>query len=289
VKVYWYKPEQQQSTSGPTGSATNGATTGAGEVEEAVDETAKDEEMVDMAEFTAKQAEAQKTYEEKMKKLKEAETQKEELAKKQREQAEERRKLLEKLRLKEEAKTGKSNGDASAHTNGETNGTPVDKKSAATEALKAKLAELEAEAESMGLNPDEPVSDTWSPPFRGRGRGAYRGRGGYAPRGRGFDPYSFSYGYRGRGGNPYGGAGRGAVMRLDNRPKRVSVTLAGDGEESWGGDRDEALRLYLMVRSFIKAKSCWSNYGTNEQQAEQLRIRLCRAFSGPQERANSRL
>lgn len=256
VKVYWYKPEEQQTPSSAPVKATNGTSTGASKAADGADQKENDDEDIDMADFTAKQAEAQKVHEEKMKKLKEAEDQKEKLAKQQREQAEERRKLLEKLRLKEQAKASAGPGTEAGDGTTETNGTPVDKKKAATEALKAKLAELEAEAESMGLNPDEPPSDPWSSPFRGRGRRAYRGRGTYAPRGRGFDPYRGGYSYRGRGGNPYGGVGRGAVMRLDNRPKRVSVTLAGEGEE-WNGDADEALKLYLMVSCMLCARSKW--------------------------------
>lgn len=252
VKVYWYKPEHEQV---PSASAVGGSTTAGGRSSKS-EEANKiqgasgdggDEEMLDIADFTAKQAEAQKAHEEKLRKLKEAEAQKEELAKKQREQAEERRKLVEQLRLKEQTKLAdRAPGEEAPQSNGSGNDAPADTTRSTTDALKAKLAELEAEAASMGLNPDEPEPEPWSTAYRGRGRGGHRGRGGFSPRGRGFDPYRGGYGYRGRG-NPYSTAG-GGVMRLDNRPRRVSVSLA-DGEEAWSGAADEALRLYLMVRT----------------------------------------
>ncbi|KAF2136309.1 uncharacterized protein K452DRAFT_313285 [Aplosporella prunicola CBS 121167] len=236
VKVYWYKPE----TMGPDANGRQGS-----------ESAKKDEEMIDMAEVERKQAEAQKAHEEKQKKLKEAETQKAELAEKLKAQAEERKKLLEKLAAKTAAK-GPSDApavdeamtDAGEGANGTAEG---EKKSALTESLKLKLAQLEAEAESMGLNPNESYG---SNPYRGRGgrgaRGAFRGRGAYAPRGRGFDAYRGSY--RGRGGftgAPYGGARGGAVKRLDNRPRRIVVSLPGEDGE-WTTDKDEALRSYLF-------------------------------------------
>ena len=37
-------------------------------------------------------------------------------------------------------------------------------------------------------------------------------------------------------------------MRLDNRPKKVSVTLKDGGEDDeWTGDKEETLKLYLTV------------------------------------------
>lgn len=228
VKVYWYKPD----------SVPKPPVNGAGNASSPTSAKNTEEEMIDVAEIERKQAEAQKAHEEKARKLKEAESKREELEKKMKAQAEERKKLLEKLAAKSGSKTATATSGETTADAGLNGSTSERKNSSQTEALKAKLAELEAEAESIGLNPDEPYAGYG----RGRGRGGYRGRGGFAPRGRGFDPYRGSF--RGRGsffGAP--GIGRGgAVKRLDNRPKRVAVS----GVE-FGTTKDEALRQYLFV------------------------------------------
>ncbi|KAH7039444.1 hypothetical protein B0J12DRAFT_675622 [Macrophomina phaseolina] len=239
VKVYWYKPEHHADAGGH-----NGRQGSEGVKKE-------DEEMIDMEEIKRRQEEAQKAHEEKQKKLQEAEAKKAELDAKLKAQAEERRKLLEKLAEKT-AKKGAVGAPSSPTIKGgdeadkmqedaSSNGTE-DKKSSQTEALKLKLAQLEAEAESMGINPNDPNYNPSS--YRGRGgRGAFRGRGSWAPRGRGgYDP-SYRGGYRGRGG--FAGPRGGAVKRLDFRPKRVVVKIA-DGEEEWTSERDEALRSHLF-------------------------------------------
>ncbi|KAF2837244.1 hypothetical protein M501DRAFT_921046, partial [Patellaria atrata CBS 101060] len=233
VKVYWYKPD---TFSKPPDNGSLGAND--------IVKKDEDEEMIDPVEFEKKQAEAQKAHEEKQKKLKEAEAARAALEEKLKAQTEERKKLLEKLA----AKTGdmsirQENGTTSHNdTNGNADGVgakPVEeRKKSTTDALKAKLAELQAEAESMGL-PDEESPAYYS----GRGRGSYRGRGGYGggygTRGRGYDPY-YGSSYRGRGGH-FGGPRAGGVKRLDNRPKKVEVK----GVEQ-GTPRDEALRQYLF-------------------------------------------
>ena len=235
VKVYWYKPETL-----PTP-----PTNGAAKASSPTTQSSKPEEPAfDKEEFELKQAAAQKSHEEKMKKLKETESAREALEKRKEElmrsQQEEKKKLLERLT----AKTGTSTTQASSMSpsaasspaqNGVNGGDK--KESKHTEALKRQLASLEAEAKSMGL--DTALSDdTWAPRGRGRGRGAYRGRGGFVPRGRGFDPSRG--GYRGRGA-PFGRGGGGA-FKLDNRTKRVAVS----GTE-FDASKDEALRQYLLV------------------------------------------
>lgn len=223
VKVYWYKP--------PTKPETNGAQRPA---------SATKGEPFDREEFERHQSEAQRLYEEKMRKRKEMEEarqalekQREELLKK---QQEEKAKLMEKL--------GKKGASIEAETNGQheekTTTTPPSGEehvSEKTKALRAQLAALEAEAKSLGIDPNAATESP--PPSRGRGRGypSYRGRGWYAPRGRGYDP-SYRGGYRGRGAF----RGRGGVLRLDNRPKRVAVS----GVE-FDAEKDEALKQYLIV------------------------------------------
>ncbi|PBP28829.1 RNA recognition domain-containing protein [Diplocarpon rosae] len=190
------------------------------------------EPQVDIEEFARKQAELQKAHEEKIKKKQEMEAAKKELEKRQEEllknQAEEKRKLMERIA----AKSGKPGTSA----NGSLNGTPAleTKSVSQTDALKAQLAALEAEAKSLGL--DTSLTDTNSFGGRGRGRGrargGYRGRGDFVPRGRGT--------YRGRGGVPFSADGRS--FNLDNRPKTVSVT----GVDFTDGAKDAALREYLF-------------------------------------------
>ena len=210
VKVYWHKPKPERN----------------GEQREAEGPAFNQEE------FEKQQEEAQRAHEEKTLKRKETESakqaleqQREDLLKK---QQEEKERLLQRLGSK-----GVSNGTEAAENKQET---PADENvSEQTKQLRAQLASLEAEAKTLGLDPSH--SDAGSPfGYRGRGRG--RGRGGFAPRGRGYDP-SFRGGYRGRGAFR---GGRGGVLRLDNRPKRIAVS----GIEP-NSEKDEALRQHLIV------------------------------------------
>lgn len=165
VKVYWYKPGGI-----PTPPAT-------AKVNANSPFLSKDEEQpFDREKFERDAVAAQKKLEEKKAQIKSVEAkrqalekQKEELAQK---QAEEKRKLLEKLAAKGVA----SNGDTvmTDATNG-TSGADDSKVSAHTKALREKVAELEAEAKSLGL--DSALSDYPYSHSRGRGRG--RGRGSY--------------------------------------------------------------------------------------------------------------
>lgn len=216
VKVYWYKPGRGEANGGPQG----------------------DEKPFDQEEFERQQVEAQKAHEEKMKKRKETEEamqalerQKAELLKR---QQEEKAKLLEKLAMK-----GGSNGEAAESPKPKEDGkagTPTEgQESEKTKQLRAQLAALEAEAQELGLDPNASADSSRG---RGRGWGGFRGRGGFPPRGRGYDPFAARGGYRGRGSV----RGRGGVLRLDNRPKKVAVS----GVE-FNSDRDEALRQYLLV------------------------------------------
>lgn len=192
------------------------------------------EPQIDIEEFARKQEEAQKSYEEKTKRKQEMETARKELEKRQEElaksRAEEKRKLMEKLA----AKTGRSSATPGAELDAGSLAPAGDKTTSQTEALKAQLAELEAEAQSLGL--DTSLTDETSFAFRGRGRGrgGYRGRGAYVPRG-------YRGGFRGRGGAPFAGG----TYRLDNRPKTVALT----GLDFTDAEKDESLRQYLLVCS----------------------------------------
>ena len=232
VKVYWYKPNPKAETGGSRPSAPA--------------ESRPEEPAFDKEEFEKQQADAQKTYEEKVQKRKEAEEARQALEKQRegllKKQQEEKAKLMQRLGDKGVTTNG-SGGDVgregSQENNG--NGTPVEGDSASeqTRSLRAQLAALEAEAKSMGIDPENGEEGSFASRGRGRGRGGYRGRGAYAPRGRGgFDP-SFRGSFRGRGA-PRGG--RGGVLRLDNRPKRVAVSGV-----QFDAARDEALRTFLVV------------------------------------------
>ncbi|PGH18332.1 hypothetical protein AJ80_04510 [Polytolypa hystricis UAMH7299] len=242
VKVYWHKP-------GARGEA-NGSHPHSQQQQGAAAETPFDKEA-----FEKQQAEAQKVHEEKIKKRREAEEaraalekQRDELLKR---QQEEKAKLLERLgsgsgggKASTDAETDASGQPSTDDANGPASGDGGDDNaSEQTKALRAQLAALEAEAKSLGLDPNA----SGNPPFHGRGRGAGGYRGGFVPRGGrgGYDP-SFRGGYYrgGRGGGTprgAGGAGRGGVLRLDNRPKRVAVS----GVE-FDATRDEALRQFLV-------------------------------------------
>lgn len=165
VKVYWYKPG---------GICTPPATVKGTANSPSISK--EEEQPFDREKFERDAVAAQKKLEEKKVQMKDVEAkrqalekQKEELGQK---QAEEKRRLLERLA----AKGVTRNGDTpmtDVTANG-MNGADDSKVSARTKALREKVAELEAEAKSLGL--DSALSDT-SYPYRGRGRG--RGRGSY--------------------------------------------------------------------------------------------------------------
>ncbi|CZT19010.1 uncharacterized protein RCC_04855 [Ramularia collo-cygni] len=209
VKVYWYKADALQKPP-------NGRSPAPYRKEEQ-----EEEPQIDLEEIARKQEEAQHRHEEQKKQRENAQRQKEELEVRMKEIEAERRKMNEMLAKK----AGKAAPvEPAAKENGE------------HQDLRETLAKLEAEAKSLGIDPNAAAGNGWNdsayPP---RGRGAYRGRG----RGR-----AFNAPYRG-GWAAGGGRGGGNVMRLDNRPKAVSVTFSEGGYE----DHDEALRQWLLFNS----------------------------------------
>ncbi|TVY82892.1 putative RNA-binding protein [Lachnellula suecica] len=228
VKVYWFTNTESlpkpPGVTGANGAPINGA---------AARDKKPDEPEIDMEEFARKQQEVQKAREEKMKKIQDMENSRKELEKRQEDllknQAEEKRKLMERIAAKS-AKSGTT-------PSGSQNGSPAPASGGQTEALKAQLAALEAEAQSLGIVPSvdtEEVSfGSYRGRGRGRGRGAFRARGAYAPRG-------FRGGFRGgRGGAPFAG---GSAYSLDNRPKTIALT----GVDFSNAEKDESLRQFLL-------------------------------------------
>ncbi|KAH6659296.1 hypothetical protein BKA67DRAFT_10157 [Truncatella angustata] len=225
VKVYWFKIESQPDPKRSNG-ARNGSASGDG--------TPAGPDF-DMEEFKHKQEEAQKTHLEKQQKREELARQQQELEDKRRElvarQQEAKRELQAKL-----AANGIKEDSLSPVL---TKATPVGEQPSQAETLRAKLAALEEEANSLGIDPDA-AEDTsyWAARGRGRGRGPYRGRGGFQPRvARG------GYGYRGRGGGATQDVHAAyAAYSLDNRPKVVVIS----GVDFTDPVKDEALKQYLF-------------------------------------------
>ena len=228
VKVFWYKDEGESSQKSKHANGTkNGTTNGNHSPEES-----KEPEF-DMEEFLRKQEDAQKIHEEKTQKRQEIEKERQKLEERQKElvarQQEEKRKLQAKLAAKNGNHTASSPSDG--------------KPSTQAEALRAQLAALQEEANSLGIDPSDAQdeSSSWAPRGRGRGSRVYRGRGSFPPR-----AHRGSYGYRGRGGT--GTENRHAAYAaysLDLRPKIIAIT----GADFTAPEKEEALRQYLFVSS----------------------------------------
>ncbi|KAL1882823.1 hypothetical protein Daus18300_000461 [Diaporthe australafricana] len=239
VKVFWYKDEKHGDIANG-GDGANGVKNGypANGIKSEESAGVKLED-IDMDEFTRRQEEAQKAYEEKTAKNHEIEKQREELEKKQKElqarQAAEKQRLMEKLAGSRKSSIEPASSDAAA---AEEKGGEASK----TEALKATLAKLRGEAEAMGIDlnaqQQEDGTSTLSTYYSGYSRGGrggyFRGRGAYAPRG------SFRGGVRGGRGNVHAAY---AAFSLDNRPKTVAIS----GVDFSAPEKDEALRRHLFV------------------------------------------
>jgi len=290
VKVYWYNPDNSpaapsSAAGGAEKNGRNGVNGNALFVKKDEDGGEEDEGMqIDTEEFRKQQEEVQRRLEGKKRKLAEAEAAKQELDAKVKAQQEERRKLMARLTAKTAGRSPSSppsaaaaeHGDDSKGADADTTGTPImsEEKKKASEALRKKLAELEQEAQNMGIDPDVNESSYFSQPAGGRGypagRGGGRGygsshrggragyfpRGGgsgydayYSPRGRGAGrsayayPHTYPYAYPTRGGRGARG-GVGAVKRLDNRSRTIEVRNVAPGTKE-----DEELRTWLFQNS----------------------------------------
>jgi RNA-binding protein 26 len=213
VKVYWHKSDAPYKPSGA----------GEGDVE-----MKEQEPQIDPEEFAKRQEEAQRKHEEAMKQRAETEKQRLDVDAKIKAMEAEKKKLAEMLARKggktatPAASTPKANGGA----------TPNDPKG-----LQEQLAKLEAEAQSLGIDPEN-TTNGWAGASGYRGRGGFRGRGAF--RGRGFTP-GFRGGYA-------GGMRGGAVKRLDNRPRTVAIVFPSGTYDQ----HDEALRQYLLLSNNLE-------------------------------------
>ena len=238
VKVYWYNPERLPTAGGAPGAVngsagvTNGpgrpGSASAGSPTTPASAAQPEEPAFDAQKFARDAEAAQKRLEERRAAQKAHEEKRAELEKQreaiERKQAEEKKKLLDKLKAK-----GVTPPDGGTETSNKAGNDGKRPASATTEALRAKVRELEAEAKGMGLDPDQLSADASAP--YGRGRGGFRGRG------RG----SFRGAFRGRGAYRGGGAAGGA-FNLDNRPKTVRIEVTAPDNA-----KDESLRQFLFV------------------------------------------
>ncbi|KAK3339258.1 hypothetical protein B0H65DRAFT_295042 [Neurospora tetraspora] len=230
VKIFWYKEED---SSLPPSVPLGGSSEKHGETGEDGHSAAVPE--IDVEEFLRKQEEAQKVHEEKMRKLEEVERQREELEKRQQELLARQREEKAKLEAKLKAKLGGGSQQGDGSDDGS-------KPKSTSEALRAQLAALEAEAKQLGIDPDDAMDTSYST-SSWNARGGYYGRGAFrgAYRARGFAP-------RGYRGAPFRGGARGnhhaayAMYSLDNRPKKVTLT----GVDFTVPEKDETLRQYLF-------------------------------------------
>ncbi|KAK3669782.1 hypothetical protein LTR78_010355 [Recurvomyces mirabilis] len=203
VKVFWHKLVSP---------ATNGH---AHPPEEDITPMTSEQPALDLAEVAKRQEEAQKRHEATKQKRNEILEQRRALDQRLGEINLERQRAIEML--------AKQSGSSVAGDDDEQ-----------TTMLKAKLAELQSEAKTLGIDMDREVMNNDShAPLATRIRGAAIGQS----RGRGY-----SASYRGRGG------GR-SVMSLDNRSKTVAITFA----EGRRQDHEETLRHYLMFNGLDSA------------------------------------
>ncbi|KAI6866551.1 hypothetical protein KC323_g3852 [Hortaea werneckii] len=218
VKVYWYKPEKLPK-----------ATYGANADEALSTEMQQDEPDFDPEEVSRQQEEAQRKYDE---------------ARQQREDNLRRRQEVDEKLIQME-REHKKLVDLLAHKTGEVFPSTINgDENPQTRSLKEQLAKLEAEAKSLGIDPDNLSVAGSHSMSNGYSTSLHRGRGGYRGR-RGMSHHQPSY----RGGHGGAFAPRRSAIALDNRPKTLAITFeAGDHEE-----HEEKLRQYLMFNGMESA------------------------------------
>lgn len=225
VKVYWYRPELENADGGrrSISSSKDG--------KKAMNEDAEDQES-----FTQQQEEKQKAHEERLRIKKAMEDAKQDLILRRENMTREHKVLVRRLAIAEGKGAEALNGDSMEDAlNGQDGDAPDPK----IKALRDQLAKMQAEAKSLGIDPDAPPDDlSWAHSgqrsgFGGPARGGFSGRAAYR-------------GYGSRGGYHWGqGFVRGrdpSVRKLDNRPKNIAVS----GVE-FDNAKEENLRSYLTL------------------------------------------
>ena len=242
IRVFWYSADRHGDLKGR-----GGLTSTDHEL------LAADEMDIDPEEFAAQQEKAQKAFEEKAAKMAEVIEQRKNLRERLEQHYTKMKDLQKRLAKAERKKTTGTGiyeeGDGgSSSPEVTTDDGKRGEKSKVQQALRDQLALLEAEAKSLGIDPEAPPSPydassysysySYAPsPWRG-GRG---GSGGYLGRGGGRGGYYPSPTHH---GSP---ARTGAVLRLDNRPRRIAISLPHGAVLDSG--KDEALRRHLLTVS----------------------------------------
>lgn len=225
VKVYWYRPDLESKNKA------TGHIPSSKESDAAVSSDIADDEA-----FKQQQDEKQKAYEERMRTRKAMDVARNNLVRRRENMAKEREALVAKLALAEGQEKGQRSTNGTQHLHDDSATDSTDPK---IKALRDQLAQMQAEAKSLGIDPEAPPVDALSA-FIGRSQGfrgsmrrgssvraAYRGYG--SPRGR-YPGHGF---VRGRDAS---------VRKLDNRPKSIVIS----GVE-FDNKMEENLRSYLTL------------------------------------------
>jgi len=230
VRVFWYNPELE--------GVKSTFSTASPPKDSDVSMDMDGEDVIDVEAFKQQQEEKQKAHEERIRTKKAMEDARRDLIRRRQSMAKEREALVKKLALAKGQQTSQSDSNG---TNGVRDGVATDLPDPKIKALRDQLAKMQAEARSLGIDPDAP-SDDLSDPFGIHPRGSEQPiRGGFAARGAygGFgSPRGGSY-YRGYGFVP----GRDSrFKKLDHRPKNIAIS----GVE-FDSVKEENLRSYLTL------------------------------------------
>ena len=210
VKVYWYRPDLESTT------------VDSNSLPKDVNE-AMDTGIVGTQTFKQQQNTKQRAHEERMRVRKAMEDARQDLVRRKDTMARERGALVKKLAIAEGHEMGlhDTNGTTNSY-----NGPGADAPDPKIKALRDQLAKMQAEAKSLGIDPDAPNHK--QPPHGGlRARAASRSFG--ASRGR-YPGHGF---VRGRDAS---------VRKLDNRPKNIAISGV-----NFDSEKEENLRSYLTL------------------------------------------
>lgn len=224
VKVYWYRPDLE------------GANTATGNSSRKDHNESMNADIAGEEDFKRQQEDKQKAYEERMRVKKAMEDARHDLVRRRENMLKEREALVSKLAIAEGHEAGQDNTNG---TNGLHDSVGIDSPDPKIRALRDQLAKMQAEAKSLGIDPDAPADDLH---YASGGRSTGFGttvRGGIAARSayRGYGSSSGRYpGHRFiRGRDP-------SVRKLDNRPRSIAISgLVFDDV------KEENLRSYLTL------------------------------------------